>query len=762
MSGRPVAPDTAGRLTEALLLTDPDDQESLDTLRETLEDVLPGLDEGRADAARAVRESIAALDQGGDDLVARVTAALGPALEPDAGPAVTPDADRALLTGAGATELTGREGTEAAAESEAAAEPETPAEAAAPSQAEPPRAASSLADDPELVREFVVSSREHLDEADASLLTLEQDNTDAEAVGAVFRSFHTIKGMAGFLDLQAIEDAAHGAEDTLDDVRKGAVALDQGVMDSLFAAVDVLRALVGRVGDGADAEPTAGDRGAAAAAVDRAKGRAGEGAQPAPADCDAATRPPVATAKAPAPRATSGAPAAPANGRGTVHVDEGRLDLLLETIGELVIAEASVSQAVGSLAGAAEGTLAQLGRLDKISRQLQEMATSMRMIPLRSTMRRMARLVRDLARTSGKPVDCVTAGEDVELDKSIVDGMTDSLVHLVRNAVDHGVEADPEERVRAGKPRTATVRISARHASGRIVIVVEDDGRGIDPDAVVARAREVGILGPDEHPAPEDVAHLLFTPGFSTRTTVTDVSGRGVGMDVVKRTAEALMGTVALSSVPGEGTTVRLTLPLTLAIIDGMLVRVGQQRYIIPALAIVRSQRIEPDSVTGVMGRSEMLATPQGLVPLIRLRDLFADTETPGEVAAAGMPVDGAEKSGGEADDEKRGRESGAEEPCDGEGAEVHGDGGGPAGPGSADDAPRDDICTIVSAADGSAYAGLVVTELLGQHQIVMKSLGTGLGDVTGVSGAAILGDGTVGLVIDVQQTVRLARGGKG
>jgi two-component system chemotaxis sensor kinase CheA len=585
-----------------------------------------------------------------------VTVALAAVLEPDAAPSEATDV------------------ADSDARDDAAAEgPETPAAAGTP-----PAASQTLADDPELVREFIESSREHLDDADASLLKLEQDKTDTEAVGAVFRSFHTIKGMAGFLGLRAVEDTAHEAEDTLDGIRKGTLALGQEAMDSLFDAVDTLRGLIAQTVVPGESAP--------------------------------ATAPGVPAAATGAQATAAGAMAPTAFVRSSVHVDEERLDLLLETIGELVIAEASVSQAVASLPGAAEAVVARLSRLDKISRQLQDMSTSMRMVSFGTTMRRMARLVRDLARESGKPVQCVLEGEEIELDKHVVEGMTDSLVHLVRNAVDHGVETDPEERVRAGKPRAATVRISARHASGRIVIDVQDDGRGIDPDAVIARAREIGILGPEETPAPEAVAHLLFTPGFSTSRTVTGVSGRGVGMDVVKRTAEALMGTVALTSSPGEGTTVRLTLPLTLAIIDGMLVRVGDERYIIPALAIVRSQRLEPGSLTGVLGRSEMLATPQGLVPIIRLRDLFA---------------------------------------------------GGAADPGREDDGGPDDICTIVAAADGSAFAGLVVTELLGQHQIVMKSLGAGLGDVTGVSGAAILADGTVGLVIDVQQTVRIARGGK-
>ncbi len=638
-----------GRLVEALLLADPEDQDSLDNLLELVEDLLLRLDGDQAAVEQPVRDCIARLENGGRDGVGaaleRLTSALAPVLGPTGGAA---PADAAVPAG----------GAPPAPEA-------TPPRLAGTSPSSP-----SLADDPELVREFVVSAREHLDDADACLLTLEQDTADPEAVAAVFRAFHTIKGMAGFLTFRSIEAAAHDAEDTLDAVRKGALDLDPEAMDTLFGAVDHLRELVGQV-----VEP--GASGESAASPERDAGP-----------------------DAPAGDATSPTTSV----RSTVHVDEERLDRLLETIGELVIAEASLSQSLQTRGGG-EAALVQLGRLDKISRQLQEMATSIRMVTMRTTLRRMARLVRDLSRESGRPVDCVLEGEEIELDKHVVEGITDSLVHLVRNAVDHGVEADPDERELAGKPRSATVRISATHTGGRIVIEVEDDGRGIDTASVLRRARELGMVGADETPPDDDLTRLLFTPGFSTRGTVTGVSGRGVGMDVVKRTAEDLLGSVAVSSIRGRGTTVRLTLPLTLAIIDGMLVRVGDQRCFIPALAIERSQRIEAGDLTDVLGQAEVLATPQGLVPLIRLRELF------------GMDEDGGHD---------------------------------------------DDLVTIVSAADGSALAGLVVSELLGQHQIVMKSLGAGLGEVTGVSGAAILADGTVGLVIDVQQTVRLAHGGKG
>jgi two-component system, chemotaxis family, sensor kinase CheA len=696
-----------GQLAEALLLADAEDRQSLDDLRRLLAALLPWPrpdQDGAAEAA--IRECLALLDgaEAGDagSELGHLASILAPVLAP------AQQAQPAPQEQAPAQPVQPTPRDHATAPNDAAALAAKTREKKAPRREETTRdettrdgsstAIASLADDPELVTEFIENSREQLDEADALLLTLENDKDDREAVNSIFRVFHTIKGMAGFLAFKEIEEAAHDTESRLDAVRKDSVALDREMMDSLFAAVDTLRDLVGAAGTpAADAAPATRD-----------ESRDAPQDEPGKADL----------ADAPAPedeRREASRPAAAAKVRGTVHVDEDRLDRLLDIIGELVIAEASVSQSVRTLAGASDTVATDFNRLDKISRQLQEMATSMRMVPFRTTMRRMARLVRDLSRESGKRVKCVLEGEEIELDKHVVDRIADPLIHLVRNAVDHGIEADLYERVRAGKPKVATVRLSARHAGGRIVIEVADDGRGIDAAAVVRKAREMGIVGPDETPSPEAVPQLIFAPGFSTARMVTGVSGRGVGMDVVKRVVDGLLGSIAIISTPGQGTLIRLTLPLTLAIIDGMLVRVGSERYIIPALSIVRSLRLEPHDVTGVLGQAEMLSTQHGLVPLVRLARLFA----------------------------------------------TDGDSRDAAGP-EATAAKDDDLVTIVSEADGSSLTGLVVSELLGQQQIVMKSLGTGLGEVPGVSGAAILPDGTVGLIIDVQQTVRLAHERKG
>jgi two-component system chemotaxis sensor kinase CheA len=381
-------------------------------------------------------------------------------------------------------------------------------------------------------------------------------------------------------------------------------------------------------------------------------------------------------------------------------MDEVRLDALLDTIGELVIAESVVSSATRSHADEVT-LLGQLERLDKITRELQQMATSLRMVPMRSTFRRMARLVRDLAHGAGKQVDFVTRGEDAELDKTVVDRIEDPLIHALRNAVDHGIET-AEERVAAGKSPVARIELRAFHAGGSIHVEVSDDGRGLDLDRIFAKAITVGLVEAAERPSDDRLSELVFAPGFSTADAVTDVSGRGVGMDVVRRTVEELRGRIRLQTAPSGGTTVSMRLPVTLAIIDGMVIRVCDARYVVPTLSVVRSVRPEAGDITRVLGTGEVLQVADGLLRLVRLRSLFSLS--------------------------------------------------------TGDDEFADSIVMIVESDSGQV--GLVVDEIVGQQQIVIKPLGTALGDVAGVSGGAVMPDGQVGLILDVEELVMVANEG--
>lgn len=384
----------------------------------------------------------------------------------------------------------------------------------------------------------------------------------------------------------------------------------------------------------------------------------------------------------------------------TVKVDASRLDSLVDLIGELVIAESMVTLSPEFRKSASPELISHLGFLDKITRELQETGTTLRMVPVRPTFQKMSRLVRDLAKKSGKQIDFVMRGEDTELDKNLVDKIADPLVHLVRNAVDHGVESDPAIREQAGKPIRGTVELRAFHKSGQIYIEIEDDGKGLDRDVLVKKAIERGLIHEDDVLTDKEVWNLIFEPGFSTAKEVTDVSGRGVGMDVVRRNVSELRGRVEIDSKLGKGTTISLCLPLTLAIIDGMVIRCGSERFVLPVQSIVRLVRPSKDSFTSVFQQAEILRLGESLTSLFRLADIFK------------LPT-------------------GAQDVSDG-------------------------VIVIVETA--GKPIGLLVDEVLGQQQIVIKPLSGLPKTISGLAGAAILPDGRVGLILDVEGLLVLAR----
>ena len=335
----------------------------------------------------------------------------------------------------------------------------------------------------------------------------------------------------------------------------------------------------------------------------------------------------------------------------------------------------------------------------KIVRELQNLSMAMRMIPLRGTFQKMARIVRDVGRKLGKEIEFITEGEDTEIDRNMVDFIANPLVHMVRNAADHGIEI-PEVRQNAEKPTVGKIRLSAYHSGGDVVIELEDDGAGLDRDKLVAKAISNGVIESDKGMSEGEVYQLIFAPGFSTAQEVTDVSGRGVGMDVVKRNIEAMRGRVEITSELGKGSLFTIRLPLTLAITDGMLVRVGDEKFIVPTINIHLSFQPSKHMLSTVAGKGEMVSLRGELMPIFRLHSLF-------NVANA------------------------MENPTEG---------------------------LLMIIADGRRRCALLVDELLGQQQVVAKTLGQGIGKVAGVSGGAILGDGCVGLILDTSEIVALAR----
>lgn len=553
--------------------------------------------------------------------------------------------------------------------------------------------------DRDLVTMFLEESREYLENSEAALLVLEANPTDVEACNTVFRAFHTIKGTSAFLGLDAVSELAHWAESLLARVRDGEIQFGGGYADLALRSVDMLKSLVAvvegiRTG-GVQAVPS----GYAAlmrdlADPDRAAAESSGGFTPSASE---STEAEGAEAGGGTRRAAERA------ADSWVRVRTDRLDGLVDMIGELVIAHSIITENVAKLENGDPTLARDLAHAGKIVRELQDLSVSMRMIPLRATFQRMARVVRDVAHKRGKQVAFVTEAEDTEIDRNMVELLNDPLVHMIRNAVDHGIES-PEERVARGKPVVGTVRLSAYHQGGNVVIELSDDGRGLDREKILNKAISRGLIESDRGLSDNDIFNLIFEPGFSTADKVTDVSGRGVGMDVVRRNLEMVRGRIDITSAPGEGSTFSLRLPLTLAITDGMVVRVGTERYILPTISIQMSFRPTAESLSTVAGRGEMVLLRDELLPIVRLHRLF---QIPDAVTD-----------------------------------------------------PTEALLVIIGA--GEQRCALMVDELVAQQQVVAKSLGAGLVQVPGLSGGAILGDGRVGLILDPGQIIALGRRGGG
>ncbi len=566
--------------------------------------------------------------------------------------------------------------------------------------------------EPELMRLFCAEAEELLAEIEQASLSLETAPDDAETLATLFRGFHTLKGNAAVMRLVVLQRLAHEVESLLDAARRGTRRLDRDAIDVVLAAADLVARAVAEMShqlDGRDAVrslplPVAAviDRVQVVLASPSAEITPSEAATPLqptplqptpPQPTPPQPTPPQPTPPQPTPQPVAGE-AAPS--RGSVRVDTGKLDGLVDLVGELVIAQSMVVQAAER--GGAEQLSRTLGHLRSITADLQRTAMAMRMVPIRGTFQKMSRLVRDAAVALGKEIRLVIEGEETELDRTVIEELSDPLVHMVRNAADHGLEP-PAERLAAGKPAVGTVTLRAFHQGGHVVIQIADDGRGLDPERIRRKAIERGLIQADAVLEPRETLELIFAPGFSTAETVTDVSGRGVGMDVVRRNLERLRGKVEIESVPGTGTTFTILMPLTLAIIEGLIVSVSGQRFVIPTLSVRESFRPAAGGVTTVQGRGELVDVRGRQVPMVRLGRRLG--------------------IGGEQD-------------------------------------PARGIVVVLEAGHDSRC--LLVDELVGKQEVVIKSLGetfSGRGDF---AGAAILGDGRVGLILDTTALVRLGR----
>ena len=379
---------------------------------------------------------------------------------------------------------------------------------------------------------------------------------------------------------------------------------------------------------------------------------------------------------------------------GSIRVASDKLDALVDLVGELVtlqarLAQTSLDMKDGGLASVSE-------QFERLISQLRDNTMSIRMLPIGSTFNKFRRVVRDLSIELGKEAELLTEGAETELDKTVIERLGDPLVHIIRNSVDHGIEK-PEVRERGGKPRAGAIKLSARHSGAYVLIQVSDDGKGLDRDAIRSKAIERGLISPTQEVGDQDLYQLIFEPGFSTAKAVTTVSGRGVGMDVVKREIDSLGGSAQLSTSPGAGMTVTLKIPLTLAIIEGLLVRIGSEFFVVPLSSVDGCIEVLRDTLAS-MGRRRIISYRDELVPFVPLRSFFSS-----------------EKDGGKAEDEP-------------------------------------EIEQIVIASAQEYKIGLVVDQVIGDYQTVIKPLGRLYRDVDGVSGATILGDGTVALILDVNR----------
>lgn len=634
----------------------------------------------------------------------------------------------------------------------------------------------------EFIQYFRDETEELLQSIDADLLRLEQfvdtGAIDADIVASLFRALHTIKGSAGMLEFAGVQQIAHKLENVYDLLRKDRMPLTESGINLLFEGRDVLTALIREAVSGADApdgvaeyverldafagiydstaqaiegprtendadedltplddaqvaafqaeverlleqaraqddQTTAAvDAAAAQAAVDAflaAQSAAPATPQAAPLAAAALT-PAAAAPAAPAADAVHGKRAAAKNQ--TIRVDIERLDMLLNLVGELVINRTRISDiavtlgrqlAAGGAAADGIGALANdlsesSALLARTTNEIQESIMKVRMVPIGQVFDRFPRMVRDLAKARGKDIHLEIAGAETDLDKTIVDEVGEPLMHLVRNCVDHGIEP-PDVRAARGKPHHGTIKLNAYHEGNQVIVEVSDDGGGIDLQRVRDKGVRLGLVAESDRLSDREIVELIFSPGFSTADSVTDVSGRGVGMDVVKKNILRLKGVFDVDSVPGEGTTFTMKLPLTLAIIQALLVRVADELYSIPLDAVIESQRIDAADVRTVHG-GEVITLRGQVVPLIRVSEFFR----------LGAPRDATK------------------------------------------------VMIVIVGLQGR-QVGLVVDSFQGEQEIVIKPLSDVIGRIAGISGATILGNGSISLIIDVHSLVAGAYG---
>jgi two-component system chemotaxis sensor kinase CheA len=588
-----------------------------------------------------------------------------------------------------------------------------------------------LSEGDEMIREFLDESQEHLSNAENAILTLENDPHDKDAVNLIFRAFHTIKGVSSFFNFTDIKTLAHTSETMLDLVRKDALDFSNKVADATLTSIDQLRSLFGLLAEQAASggvlqsayinvgphlsvlegiikgehivstpkvQPIGEimidegmitsvelDQALSMQESDEKEQKIGtilkDMGVVREADIDRAVK--IQSTKIDS----------------SIKISVEKLDILIDLVGELVISETQVVQNSSMKQIQDRRLIKDISELDRITRTLQRCAMSMRLVPVKSTFQKMVRIIRDLSRKANKDINVVLVGEDTEIDKNMVELISDPLIHMVRNSADHGIEPR-DVRVARNKTPMGTITLSAFHKGGCVVIQIKDDGGGLNKEKILAKAKERGIIGEDELLPDKRIWSLIFEAGFSTAEKVTDVSGRGVGMDVVRKNIEQLRGKIDIDSESGVGCSFSIYLPLTLAIIEGIVFRIGRERYILPISSVVEFVTPEIHKLTYVVGSGDVYKFQEQVISMIHLDKLFNIAFT-------------------------------------------H------------DDFLQRTLCVFDS--EYGRYC-MAVDEVIGQQQVVIKSLGERLKGLHGVSGAAILGNGRVGLILDVNGLVDYAK----
>jgi two-component system chemotaxis sensor kinase CheA len=541
----------------------------------------------------------------------------------------------------------------------------------------------------ELVSIYLEDAREQLAVLDDVLLRLEREGTRPELLASVLGPLHTLKGNSGMIGLAAVKDCVHRLEEVFARGRDGALALDRDALERLFEAATALRGAIEAACGPAREQRDLGPAQAALAALAAPPTGVARSAAP-------AGRPTPGVAAGAQPQPTAGPRSS------MVRVDFGKLDHLLNVVGELIIYRTKLGELARQVAEVLPGVgpelLEAVHRVSSASTQLQETIMDVRMLPVRHVFERFPRLVRDLAHQQGKSIELVLQGEDTRVDKAVIDELGEPLVHLIRNAVDHGIET-PALRKARGKSPTGTLLLSAAQESNQVVITLIDDGAGIDAGSVRRKALERGLLREGETLSDREAIQLIFQEGFSTASAVTDVSGRGVGLDVVVRSMERLNALIEAETIPGAGTKFTLQLPLTLAIISVLMVDVGEEVYALPSSAVVESLRYAKRDLVRMNGR-DTLRVRDRIVPFVHLAELFGRPGAQGDHAYA------------------------------------------------------------VIVGRGEKRLGLSVDRLRGQQDVVIKALDAVVSnDSVGIAGATILGDGRVVLILDVGSLFEGRRG---